>query len=282
MRLRPPLRADRLSRRLPHLTVYSVVELLLLAVIAVQAARLVWVLVTPVAPIGDYRGAAPPALPNVAVLGEFDPFFRLSGAASPAAVTALNLKLHGVREDRATGRGSAIIALPDGSQRSFAVGEEIIPGVTLAEVGPESVTISRNGTPEQIFLDQSEPAPPPAETGGGPPAASPTPPVTAVPAPPAPTAGEAPQPPRIDGTAVRLQPRIANGRVDGIAVAPGADAQAFRASGLEPGDVIVAVNGRAVGSVEQARALVRQSGGSATLTVNRGGRAVPLIVRLNL
>ncbi|WP_162806357.1 type II secretion system protein N [Sphingosinicella terrae] len=282
MRLRPPLRADRLSRRLPRLTVYSIVELLLLTVIAVQAARLVWVLVAPVAPIGDYRGAASPSLPSGAILGEFDPFFRLSGAGSPAAVTALDLKLHGVREDRATGRGSAIIALPDGSQRSFAVGEEIIAGVTLTEVGPESVTISRSGTPEQIFLDQSDPAPPVAETGAGAPVVSPAAPVTAVPSPPTPVPGAAPQPQRIDGAAVRLQPRIANGRVDGIAVAPGADAQAFRASGLEPGDVIVAVNGRTIGSVEQARALVRQAGGSATLTVNRGGRAIPLIVRLNL
>ena len=79
-------------------------------------------------------------------------------------VTSLNLKLYGVREDRATGRGSAIIALPDGRQLSFAVGEEIMPGVTLTAVGFDNVTISRGGTAEQIFLDQS----PPAQTVGAP------------------------------------------------------------------------------------------------------------------
>src|SRR4029453_15388546 len=93
-----------------------------------------------------------------AALREFDPFFRLSGAAAPAIVTSLNLKLYGVTEGRAPGRGSAIIALPDGTQRSFAVGEDIMPGVALAEVGFDNVTIVRAGRREQIFLDQSEPA----------------------------------------------------------------------------------------------------------------------------
>ena len=66
-------------------------------------------------------------------------------AGGPVVVTSLNLKLYGVREDRATGRGSAIIALPDGRQLSFAVGEEIMPGVTLTAVGFDNVTISRGG-----------------------------------------------------------------------------------------------------------------------------------------
>ena len=64
-----------------------------------------------------------------------------------------------MREDRATGRGSAIIALPDGTQSSYGVGEEIMPGVTLTAVAADGVTISRNGVMEQLFLDQSQPAP---------------------------------------------------------------------------------------------------------------------------
>src|SRR3546814_14461007 len=59
---------------------------------------------------------------------------------------------------RSTGRGSAIVGTPDGEQRSFAVGEEIVPGVTLLAVNFDSVTISRGGTAEQMFLDQSPPA----------------------------------------------------------------------------------------------------------------------------
>src|SRR5688572_20128375 len=134
MRLRSHPRGERLFRRFPRFTALSALELLLLALIAVQSARLVWTLVTPVGPVGDWRPGGALALPaGDSALSDFDPFFRLSAGGGPAVVTGLNLKLHGVREDRATGRGSAIIALPDGTQRSFGVGEEIMPGVRLAQ-----------------------------------------------------------------------------------------------------------------------------------------------------
>ncbi len=159
MRLTLAPRARRLLRRVPRTTVYSAMELLLLTLLAVQCARLFWALVTPLGPIGDWKAAAalrPMAQSSPALLGGFDPFFRLTNASNaPVVVTSLNLKLFGVREDRASGRGSAIIGTPDGQQRSFAVGDEISPGVRLTAVGFDSVTISRGGTAEQIFLDQS-------------------------------------------------------------------------------------------------------------------------------
>src|SRR3546814_10522583 len=129
MRLALDPRIRRLLRRVPHTTVYSVLELALLSALALQCARLVWTAATPVDPVGDWRAAAamhPVASASGALLGEFDPFFRLSGDAGPVVVTSLELKLFGVREDRATGRGSAIFSTPDGAQRSFAVGEEKI------------------------------------------------------------------------------------------------------------------------------------------------------------
>ena len=93
-----------------------------------MAARLFWILVAPLGPVGEWRAASAMTPPvNVTALGSFDPFFRLTQGGGPVVVTALNLTLHGVREDRATGRGSAIIALPDGRQLSFSFGD-----VTLA------------------------------------------------------------------------------------------------------------------------------------------------------
>ena len=50
-------RAERLLARLPRVTVYSALELLLLVLIAVQCARLFWALLTPLGPVGDYQGA---------------------------------------------------------------------------------------------------------------------------------------------------------------------------------------------------------------------------------
>ncbi len=276
------LRANPLGR-LPRPTVFSALELLLLGLIAVQAARLVWILVTPLGPLGDWKAPSSlNALPAASVgLGDFDPFFRLSGAAGPAVVTGLNLKLYGVLEDRATGRGSAIIALPDGTQQSFAVGDELIPGVRLAEVGFDNVTIDRNGAREQIFLDQSTPAP-----NGAPadvpqvvaPPTVPPPPVRSAP-PSAPVA--VPSPPAPAGQAFQFQPRVANGRVDGVIINPGGDGgRAFRAAGFEAGDVIVSVNGQRVSSMDQARTAMGRSG-QAAIIVDRNGRAVPLRVRFN-
>jgi general secretion pathway protein C len=163
------------AKRLRRVTIFSAMELLLLSLLAFQAARLFWTIVTPVSPIGEWRTnvAAPSASVSAPSLGDFDPFFRLAGQSGPAEVTSLNLELFGVREDRATGRGSAIISTPDGQQQSFSVGDQIIPGVVLTSVSSDHVTISRNGASEQIFLDQSQPveaAPQPAPPAPAPPA----------------------------------------------------------------------------------------------------------------
>src|SRR5882757_4918295 len=112
MRLVLDARARALLRRLPRTNVYSVLELLLLVGLAVQCARLVWTIVTPVGPLGDWRPAQAgfPGSP-AAVLQGFDPFFRLSGDdGKPAVVTSLQLTLFGTRIDEAMGGGSAIIA----------------------------------------------------------------------------------------------------------------------------------------------------------------------------
>jgi general secretion pathway protein C len=172
-----------------------------------QCARLVWALVTPLGPVGEWKTAAalrPVQQPSSALLGSFDPFFRATaGAATPAVVTSLNLQLFGVREDRASGRGSAIIGLADGQQRSFVIGEEIMPGVTLTGVGFDNVTVSRNGAPEQLFLDQSPPA-----TTVGPGTTSPLgiPMSTTTPPPPPLPVVSAPPPPPVGTTNITGAP----------------------------------------------------------------------------
>src|SRR5687767_11915201 len=167
----------RLIGRARGVNGWTVLEIALLAMIALQCARLIWTTVTPVGPLGGWQATAPRTESSAAaVLATFDPFFRLSGASGPVTVTSLNLKLFGIRQDQASGRGSAIIAGSDGQQRSIAVGEEIEPGVTLKSVDFDSVTITRGGADEQLFMDQSEtPATVTAPAGRAP--AGPTPPV---------------------------------------------------------------------------------------------------------
>ena len=154
-------RAERLLARLPRVTVFSLLELLLLVLIALQCARLFWAVLTPLGPVGEWKAldlmrTAPPPGPR---LGSFDPFFRQAPGApgtpqSPVVVTALDIRLYGITANQATGGGSAIIGTAQGQQRVFLVGEEIMPGVVLTGIGFDHITISRGGTAEQLYLDQ--------------------------------------------------------------------------------------------------------------------------------
>lgn len=254
MRLSLDTRAQRLLRRLPQVSVYSVAEIALLSLLALQCARLVWATATPVGPIGDWKvpttlGGQPAA---TLALGDFDPFFRLSGpaAATTVVVTSLAIGLFGVRVDRATGRDSAILSTPDGVQSSYGVGEEIMPGVRLAIVREDGVTIDRGGQREQIFLDQSVPA-----ANATPAAGTPTP-----------------------GGGVGFAPRLVNGQVNGFTVS--APPPALAAAGVRAGDVVVSVNGAGISSAADAQALATglTPGTTVSIQVERAGGLVPLTV----
>jgi general secretion pathway protein C len=146
-------RARHSPRRRPIRFPISPVALIPLALLLWFGVRVVQALVTPLAP-ADVPSVA--RTRPVSFAG-FDPFFR-GGAEGSAEVTGLDLKLFGVRQDRASGRGSAIIGLPGGSQASVMVGEAIVPGVTLQAVDFDSVTLGRDRRREMLFLDQSRPA----------------------------------------------------------------------------------------------------------------------------
>jgi len=198
-------RAERLLARVRRVSVYSLLELLLLVLIAIQCARLFWGVLTPVGPLGEFKAldlmrTGPPPGPQ---LGSFDPFFRQAPglAQAPVTVTALDIRLYGITANRATGGGSAIVGAPNGSQRVFLVGEEIMPGVVLTGVAFDHVTISRNGAAEQLYLDQNPggqaaPAPgaAPAFNPAQPAPVPPPPPIQAVPV-PTPAPPPAPPPP---------------------------------------------------------------------------------------
>jgi general secretion pathway protein C len=277
MRLVLDARARALLRRLPRTNVYSALELLLLAGLAVQCARLFWVLATPVSPLGPWQPVQPGfAGSPTAMLQGFDPFFRLSGGdGKPAVVTSLQLTLFGTRTNDATGGGSAIIAGPDGVQTSYAVGDEISPGVKLKAVAFDHVTIDRGGAAEDLFIDQSRTVVPvtpvPAATGPsllGPP-----------PSPPAVGRGVSPAQVRTD---IGFIPRVDGGRVSGLTVRPIGSGVAFRAAGLHEGDVITAIGGRPVtgqGDFEQFGAAVGK-GGSVPVTVERGNQTLSLTITI--
>lgn len=267
----------RLFRRLPRYSLLSLTELLLLTLLAVQVARLVWALVTPVGPLGDWRPSAGLSVEQAraALASGFDPFFRLGRTQGPAVVTSLQLKLFGVRVDEATGRGSAIIAGPDNVQMSYSVGEAIQPGVTLKAVRYDSVVIDRGGAEETLYLDQSH-APPVAA------AAAPSSENSGLLSAPA---GQTTAPGAVEladlQSQLNLAPRPAGGRVTGLV--PRGDPAFLARLGLQPGDIIVQVAGRPVGSaadLQQAAAGLRR-GGNLSIAVERGAQVLPLAISIS-
>lgn len=238
----------QLKRSISPRSAYRALEVLLLILIAAQLARLVWAIMTPAGPLGEVHAAQATARPS----GDFDPFFRLNAQSGSMVVTSLSLKLFGVRVDEAIGGGSAIIATPDGVQSSFGVGDEIMPGVKLKQVSFDSVTIERNGVSEQLFLDQSVEAPV-AKPG---------------------TAAPSTLPEAIQGE-ISYAPRLNGEKVTGITVNPGGTGDMFRQVGLQPGDVVTAINGQPVTSTEMVAGQL-SGDGSVSLQVERAGRTVNL------
>lgn len=111
--------------------------------LAWQLARLIWIFIAPQGPLLAATGATGPTA-DLGVLTRFDPFFR---NASPALISAAaqSFRLYGVRAGGG-GSGSAIIGTPDGRQASFAVGDEIAPGVRLQSVEADHVVLARGGS----------------------------------------------------------------------------------------------------------------------------------------
>ncbi len=256
----------RFGRVTPSLP-YDVVEGALMVAATTAAVALMWTLVKPLGPLGNWRTAsAQIVIADPTILTRFDPFFR-NATTTTTAVTSLPLKLFGTRVDQAMGRGSAIIAGPDNVQSSFAIGDEIVPGARLKSVAFDSVTIERGGATEQLFLDQSVAAPVVAPAPALPGALTVPPPQAVLSASPMP-ARQAVQ------NDVAFAPRIQNGTVTGFTLTPKEGGAAFRAAGLQPGDVVTSVNGQPV--VAAGDALQAFSGSSATLIVERGGKPVTL------
>ena len=128
------------NQRGPYPVLLAVLAFLLL----IQAVRLVWLVLTPLGPVGDYRANDVEVLSpqsRLTLFSSFDPFFRGGAAQTANVVTSLQLTLFGIRMNEASGLGSAILAGPDGVQENYVVGEEIMSGVTapvsLATAGNE-------------------------------------------------------------------------------------------------------------------------------------------------
>lgn len=243
----------------------------LLALVGTQLARLAWALLTPLGPVGQWLPPAPQTLPEAAqtaLLTSFDPFNR-TGAALAGVMTAEapsgEFKLFGTRAAGGGLAGSAIIAGPDGEQVSVSVGEDVAPGVKLVAVGFDQAVLDRGGQRLQLAMD--------GELSAG-----------AAPLAQAAPVGTAPAGVTAAGLRENLAfaPRQRGGRVTGLLVSTVGNEAVMQAAGLRSGDVIVAVNGRRIGSAADAGMLQAQvaPGARLSLTIERGTATVPVALNI--
>ena len=260
------------------------VEIALLALLAVQAGRLAWIFVAP-QPEAAVAARVEAAPVDASIFQRFDAFFRTgdkSSLAEAAGADSDALRLFGVRAGGPDG-GSAIIGLPDGRQVSVGVGETISEGLTLASVGEDFVTVSRGGSVSRLVFTETPAGaatPPPSPTTAQvmTPTGAPAPVSAAAPA--AAPAGPVVDPQRLMAQA-SLRPRMDGLRIKGFTLAARGDGAALRAAGLQSGDVILAVNGAELNSLERLSELGGELSGSsaAEIRFERNGRVQTTTIR---
>lgn len=249
------------GRLLPR-DVYFWLKAILLALIAIQAARLVALIVTPVGPLGDWRPAPPKLLSpeaQLALIASVDPFFRPGAMPDAAAAAPSDLKLFGVRAGAGLVPGAAVLGPSDDEQKSYVIGEEVAPGIILSAVNFDHVVLKRGNAPLTLYMEGAEPGAAGTDVAAEQSAAS-----TAV------------------AQAFDFVPRTDGDRVTGVTISPGGNPALFAAAGLRDGDVVVAVNGARITSnidVQQLQSSLAP-GARLVLTVERGGRAVPIALNI--
>lgn len=246
----------RMERGIPYVRMENAgriaVESLLMVTVGVLVGRLAWVALAPADAGAPLQGSATLSAGNpqaessasqTIVLTQLNPFGSASqtyaAEAQGAVETTLDMKLAGVRSVSGNASASsAVISFPDGVQKRFVPGDEVMAGILLVNVTPDAIHLSRNGSIELLSLypyrtapfirDPAQPAPAEARVF----ASDTTAPVVDVT--PAALAAD-----------TAMTPEFRGGEVSGYRLEP-RGAGAFEAAGLQSGDLILRINGQAI------------------------------------
>ena len=194
------------------------------------------------------------------------------GNSANAPQTSMPLVLTGVIAANDPRDGLAILGPSLTATKVYAVGDNIPGGARLHAVLSDHVLLERNGHLESLALPHQPPgsAPPPSLS------AAPT---------------EAPlqrmqelvsRHPGLIGDIMRPEPVFADGKQQGFRVYPGRDREAFTRLGLQPGDLVTAIDGTPLDNPAQGEEILRTLGSSseAHVTILRNGRQQDLTLDL--
>jgi general secretion pathway protein C len=280
----------------PPSTWPRVASLLLLAGAGVMAAQLTWQMLEPDVrppvsvdiPAAEVAPAAPGTQESPLMRVAEVPLFGVLGVrAAPEPVVApetrLRLRLVGLVAGDIPERGRAIIAENNSPERLYGIGDPVGGGqAQLHQIHRDRVILVRDGTYETLRLPRSD------GTGGG---------ATAVAAPAravstATVLARADEP-RIQRAewlqdpdrllqSVRARPVIQGGALHGLEVHPTRNAREFMQAGLQPGDVVISVNGLPLSAIEDPETLFQDLAGQmrVDIVVERDGQPLPISIQL--
>ena len=195
-----------------------------------------------------------------------------AGNGANAPQTSMPLVLTGVIAANDPRGGLAILGPSITSTKVYAVGDNIPGGARLHAVLTDHVLLERNGRLESLAL--------PHQLAGS----APPPSLSAAPT-------EAPiqrmqelvsRHPGLIGDIMRPEPVFAGGKQQGYRVYPGRDRQAFAQLGLEPGDLVTAIDGTPLDDPSQGALILHTlaSSSEARVTILRNGRRQDLTLDL--
>lgn len=227
--------------------------------LAVPVASLLWMVLTPTGPIGalDAATASPTPPPS---MSRTDVFFRQSTVASGPAGEGetLGYTLFGVRPG-GDDNGAAILAHDSDPQTAYRVGDLVAPGLVLDAVGADHVLLRSQHKRHRIDMPKFLPTSAPASGG-------------------LPSVGI--EPAAIDPQQLLAQAGLQVRAAGGYTVIPRGDGAVLRQAGLEPGDVLLSVNGQSL-TAERLGELNNELKGRSqvTLTFERAGTTRSVTLR---
>jgi general secretion pathway protein C len=281
-----PYRAA-LQRLLPGAAV-----LLLAPALGLQLAELVWKAVPPPQvwtplPVPPPETAAGRKGPDLAALRQAA-LFGTATAEAPADVDALadapdtnlNLRLLGIFAGSGPEDSRALIASNASDEAPYAVGADVVRGVTLEAIFADRVILLRQGRRETLRLDKDAPSRAPTDApvvaGSALPDNIALPQLSSV-------REQILQDPSQAANYLRVQPAAQDGAMRGYRIYPGRDRSLFNAAGLRPGDLVTAINGTELNDATRALQMLTElsTASSVSLTVERGGNPQTVNISLN-
>ncbi|TXH04928.1 MAG: type II secretion system protein GspC [Nevskiaceae bacterium] len=260
------------------------VQLLLTIAIAAALAQLFWALMpTPEsarwqpAPVVPPPAAHPAGskLDTILAARLFGLYQAQPGNLAAAPDTRLNLTLMGIFAGDRKSESRAVIAQQNGDEQPYAIGDQVVNGVSLQAIFPDRVILSRNGALETLKLDKDKPSGDFVATGSTY--------NTATANQIAQARQEMLQDPNKAAEYIRVQPVNESGKMRGYRVYPGQNQALFNTAGLRPGDLVTSVNGIELDDTQKALQMLNDlsKASSVTVVVERAGQPQTLNVSFN-